>query len=449
MPTVQIRGGPSELRQTVTLRERMDNAGVPGLSVAVMVDGKLWAEGFGVADVKTGTPVTSDTLFQAASISKPVASIGALRLVQDGAMTLDGDIHDALTSWTIPSSDAIPTTDPDAPRVTLRRLLSHTAGVNVHGFRGYDRGGPIPTSIGVLDGKGNSDPVIVATVPGAEHRYSGGGYTIAQVAMVDASSFGDFPTLMSSLVLEPLGMQRSTFRQVLPSDLQVHAATGYLSDKSEVAGRSRAHPEMAAAGLWTTPTDLAKCFVSLQPGLDGIDGPVLTADSVEQMFKYEGPIRYGLGLSIGSERYGHGGGNMGFKCVANFFKDDASGVVIMSNSDKGWNVNADVLRTVFSNLGWSGLEPLEKTVIEIGRGQLKRCTGSYEIAGYGTVKMRANDAFDGLNCTLPDGTEFRLFPESESRFFDPDDGVPIDFNLDAPGPASTFKWSGSIATRVP
>lgn len=450
VPAIIVHGAPGVQAAPVTLGRRMDEAGVPGISIAVVRDGKLaWAAGFGVADAQTQRPVTPLTLFQAASISKPVAAAGALRLVQDGVMSLDRDISEHLTTWRIPEPDFDPPWDRQAAPVTLRDLLGHNAGTTVRGFPGYKIDDEIPNPIGVLNGAGNTDPVTLATIPGSAHAYSGGGYTIAQVAMVDASPvFDDFPSLMSGLVLKPLGMHDSTFSQPLPLALRDRAASGHLADGVPIEGRWHVYPEMAAAGLWTTPSDLARFFVSLQQGMAGQDGPVLTSESVAQMLRYDGEVAYGLGLNVGEERIGHGGGNAGFRCVATFSNEGGDGVVIMSNGENGWSVNSDVLRTLFVRLDWPGLRPTEKTVAKLTPEQLNRCAGRYALPEYGTIRVEVDAQGVGLVAVLPNGEEFRLLPETHQMFFDPQDGVPITFDLPAGAPASAFVWSGVRAARV-
>lgn len=443
VPEIVVRNVPSYEPPRVTLRERMRESGVPGLSIAVVIDGKVaWARGFGVRDAGTLEPVTERTLFQAASISKPVAAFGAARMAQDGRIDLDASVADYLTSWALPEQEG-------ASAVTLRGLLTHTAGINVHGFPGYASGEAIPTPVGVLDGLGNTPAVTVATASGSEHRYSGGGYTIAQVAMVDASGGdGGFPALLSELVLAPLGMSDSTFEQPLPEAWWGRAASAHDEEGAPYPGRWHTYPEMAAAGLWTTPTDLARFFVSLQAGFEGRDGPVLTAESARGMLEAPLDVRYGLGLSLGADRFGHGGGNAGFRCAATFYYEGGNGAVVMSNGDNGWPVNSDVMRTVFHHYGWEGLGPFERVVLRQTRDELSRFAGVYEIDGYGRLSVSVDNAALGLEVALPDGSTFALLPESETTFFDPADGVPISFVLGADGVAERAEWSGSVATRV-
>ncbi|MEO1583987.1 MAG: serine hydrolase domain-containing protein [Planctomycetota bacterium] len=451
IPPVSVTGAPAELLpQPQTLRERMAEADVPGLSIAVVIDGQIaWAQGFGLANVERQSPVTETTLFQAASISKPVAAVGALRLAELGVIDLDANVDSILTSWTIPAHTIEGEWDQQADPVTIRNLLSHDAGTTVRGFPGYERDQRIPTTVEVLEGQGNTAPVLVEARPNSRHQYSGGGYTIAQLTMVDAANeFDDFPSLMSALVLNPLGMNDSTFVQPLPNTLYDRASTGYQFDGSPINGNWVVHPEMAAAGLWTTPSDLARLFISLQQGMAGQDGPVLAADSVAQMLRFEGDVRYGLGINVGTERIGHGGGNRGFRCVATFFNDRPEGIVIMSNGDNGWGLNSDVLRTIFVELEWPGLRPIEKSVTQLDLAQLARCAGRFALPDGTTFQVEIDESEVGLVVTLADDQTFRLLPESESVFFDPADGVPITFDLSAEGPATRAIWSELSASRV-
>lgn len=255
-PPVLVQGDT-----TWTLEERMRLYKVHGVSVAVIKDFKIeWAAGYGLADVEAGKPVTASTLFQAGSISKPVAAMGALALVEKGKLPLDRDINAVLKSWKIPENARTR----KAP-VTLEGLLSHTAGVTVHGFPGYAAGTPVPTLIQVLDGAppANTAPIRVDLDPGAQYRYSGGGYTIAQQAMIDVTG-QPFPGILAETVLRPIGMTSSTYEQPLPEARVADAATGYRADGAPVPGKRNVYPEMAAAGLWTAPTDLARFAIAVQ-----------------------------------------------------------------------------------------------------------------------------------------------------------------------------------------
>ena len=204
VPAVMIKGAPAS---HVTLASRMEALHVPGVSVAVIRNGKiLWARGFGVTKLG-GAPVTENTVFQAGSISKPVTAMAVMHLVQAGRLNLDTDINTYLKSWKVPENEFTA-----QKKVTLRGLLSHTAGVTVHGFPGYASGATVPTLVQVLNGEtpANTPAIRVDTTPGTLWRYSGGGYVITQQMLLDVTG-QSFPAFMHATVLGPLGMTHSTY----------------------------------------------------------------------------------------------------------------------------------------------------------------------------------------------------------------------------------------------
>ncbi|MEJ0029571.1 MAG: serine hydrolase domain-containing protein [Bacteroidota bacterium] len=247
--------------KTSTIQERMDFWGVPGVSIAVIKDNKIvWSKAYGIMDKETNEPVTTTTLFQAGSISKPVAAYGALKAVENGKLNLTDDVNKFLTTWKIPENEF--TKD---KKVTLAELLSHTGGLTVHGFWGYSPDLPVPTVVQVLDGTppANSPPIRVDKEPGGTFRYSGGGYTVMQQMMIDVYN-KPYPEIEKELVLAPLQMNNSTYEQPLDSVKIKLAATGYLPDHQQTKGKRHTYPEMAAAGLWTTAEDLAKFAIDVQ-----------------------------------------------------------------------------------------------------------------------------------------------------------------------------------------
>ena len=243
----------------MSLPDRMANYRVPGISIAIINDGRIeWAKGYGVTEAGGSTPVDTSTLFQAASISKPVAAMAALRLVEQGKLSLDADVNASLRTWRLPGNDFTRT-----EKVTLRRLLSHNAGTTVHGFRGYAQGEAVPSVVQILNGErpANSAAVRVDTLPGALWRYSGGGTTIVQLLMHDVTGKA-FPTLMRESVLGPVQMVHSGYEQPLPAARGPFAAIGHSSSGAAIAGKWHTYPELFAAGLWTTRT---RCPRSARP----------------------------------------------------------------------------------------------------------------------------------------------------------------------------------------
>ncbi len=325
-----LRGQTPEARP---LAERMALLEVPGVSIAVVQDGTIaWAQGFGVRDAGETDAVTADTLFQAASISKPITALAVMRLVQDGRLDLDEDVNRYLRSWSIPANGSW------RPRVTLRHLLSHTGGTTVHGFPGYRSDRPLPTLRQILDGEppANTPAVLVNALPGLQVRYSGGGTSVGQQVLTDVTGL-PFPDLMRELVLAPLGMTNSTYEQPLPQAWRGKAATGHGVDGTPLAGKWQVYPEMAAAGLWTTPSDLLSVVLEVQRARRTGAGKLFTRHSVEPMLMSQFGGTFGIGFALGGEgdalRLGHGGDNVGFKAEVLAFADHGLGAAVMANGD--------------------------------------------------------------------------------------------------------------------
>ncbi|MFP4624066.1 MAG: serine hydrolase domain-containing protein [Gemmatimonadota bacterium] len=382
---LQLEGRPVE---EYTLPERMAHWGVPGVSAAVIEDGRVaWAKAWGVADAERGDLVTTSTLFQAASISKPVSVMGMLRLVAAGELDLDAPVETYLSSWRLPEHDF------EEP-VTLRRLASHTAGTNVHGFPGYARSAERPTTAGVLRGEGNTDAVVVEREPGSEYRYSGGGTTILQLVVEDVTG-RPFEAYMAEAVLDPAGMTHSTFAQPLPEDRRGDAATGHRTDGSKVGGDWHVYPEKAAAGLWTTPTDLARLAIEVQRSLHGESNAVLSQAMTRAMLE---PVRNGYGLGFSTQpdigRFGHGGANEGFRATLAAFRD-GRGLAIMTNSDEGGAVTQELMMAIAREYGWEEIAPRTLHVAELSAREREAIAGTWVIRGT-PVRVTLTPTEDGL-----------------------------------------------------
>jgi CubicO group peptidase (beta-lactamase class C family) len=397
-----------------TLENRMPADRVPGVSIAVIHNGAIeWAQGFGVVQLG-GAPVTVDTLFQTGSISKPVAAMAALRLVQEGKLSLDSDVNQALTSWQIPASAAAP-----GAVVTLRELLTHTAGLTVHGFPGYAVGAPIPTLIQILNGEkpANTGPVRLEAAPGSRWKYSGGGYTVMQQLLIDVSH-QPFAVLLRDTVLAPIGMTRSTYEQPLPVELRSGAATPYSADGAPVEGGSHTYPEMAAAGLWATPTDLARYAIEIQRSLRGDANHVLSAEMTKQML-VPGQGNYGLGVEIGGSPenpyFTHGGINEGFENRLFAYQRTGDGAVVMTNARGGQPLANAVIRSIASVYGWPDLRPVVRASIAVDPAVLATYVGAYELTPTLSIAITLEDR--QLMAQATNQQKFPMFPQSRSKFF--------------------------------
>ncbi len=343
----------ARIEQQSKLRENMAELKVPGVSIAVVRDSKIvWAKGYGVRVAGGKDPVEANTMFQAASISKPITAMAAMHLSQFGAFTLDEDVNGKLKSWRVPENAF--TAD---AKVTARSILSHSAGLTVHGFRGYAKGEAVPTVIQVLNGEkpANSSPVVVDAKPGTLWRYSGGGFTILQLLVTERMAGKTFPEIMSMIVLGKLGMRNSTYEQPLPAPLHKQAAHGHRRDGTEVPGAWHTYPEMAAAGLWTTPSDLALAAIEMQKAQRGESNKVIEQKTAQEMLKTQ-KGKYGLGWGLEpSDWFTHGGSNEGFKCM--LLANDRNAIVIMTNGDEGAKLFRGIVEAAAVEYGWTVPKP--------------------------------------------------------------------------------------------
>jgi CubicO group peptidase (beta-lactamase class C family) len=404
-----------------TLRERMAYYHTPGVSVAVINNGEVeWARGFGFADVHSKRKVTTRTRFQAASISKPITALAVMKLVQDGKLDLDANVSDYLSSWRLPSNKSW------QPKVTLRQLLSHTAGLTVHGFPGYQVSESLPTTAQILDGTlpANTPKVEVNILPGLQFRYSGGGTTVVQQVLMDITK-KPFPQIMRELVLDPSGLSHSTYDQPLPKRLTKDAATAHPWKGVPLQGKCHVYPEMAAAGLWTTAGDLAKVGVEVLNGLKGAKTQgQFTKETLESMLTPQlGHQKVGEGEFVGlgfychghgdSFTFWHGGWNEGFVSNMRVYKNLGMGAVIMANSNEGWPLMDEVFRAIAKEYRWPEVFPKKPRVVVLK--SLKDYSGTYT----SEAKVELNLEVRGKQLMLHYGnqTALPLFPSSELEFF--------------------------------
>lgn len=352
---VQGPAGAAPVR--LSLPDLMKAYNVPGMSIAVIENYKIvGAKGYGVIEAGSKSPVNIHTLFQAGSISKPVAAAGALHLVEEGKLSLDEDVNQKLKTWKVPENEFTRN-----EKVTLRRLMSHTAGLTVHGFPGYHVDDPLPTLVEVLNGEkpANTAPIRVDTVPGTQWRYSGGGVTIEQLMMMDVTG-KSFPALMRELVLDKIGMSDSSYEQPLPPARAAMTGGGTDGAGKAVHGRWHIYPEMAAAGLWTTPSDLAKFAIEIALSRQGKANHILSQKMTQEMLT---PVMNDVGLGFFLEKdnpgqFGHGGSDDGFQALLTMNSDTGDGVAIMADSDNGSVLADHIVRRVAKEYAWKyKLEP--------------------------------------------------------------------------------------------
>jgi CubicO group peptidase (beta-lactamase class C family) len=358
------RGRPAQ-----SLDERMRQLFTPGVSIAVVDNFELaWAGGFGVRKRREEGAVSANTLFQAASISKPIFALAVMRLAKSGVLKLDADVNEYLLSWRVPDSAGW------RPRITVRQLLSHTAGTTEHGFAGYLPSAPLPALTEVLNGvpPANSGAIVVDLLPGLQARYSGGGTTIAQQVVIDVLG-RPLPEIMRELVLDPLQMSRSTYEQPLPARLAGDAALAHGWDGAPLSGGWHVYPEIAAAGLWTTAADLARLAKELMRILRGDESALgLDRDAIDDMLRPQLPDQkvggdyYGIGWLCAGQgdafQFGHGGRNEGYVSSIRLLPARGKAAVVLLNSNRGFPLREEIVAAIGRYYEWPAAASVPKVV---------------------------------------------------------------------------------------
>ena len=368
-----------------SIEQRLRETHVKGLSIAVIQNYKIhWAKAYGWADSAENRKVNLETRFQAASISKSLNSMGILKLVEMGKLDTAADINQYLRNWKFPYDSLSKN-----KKITVLNLLSHTAALDIHGFPGYDRTDSFPTLTQVLNGErpANTKKVKSFGQPGKAYRYSGGGTTITQQMLMDITG-SDYADWMQKNVLKPLGMKNSSYRQP-PTDT-LNLATGYYGNDQPVHGKYHVYPEQAAAGLWTTPSDLARYIIECQLTLNGKKGKVLSTPMMKTRMTPYIDKNAALGVFIekkgGQQWFTHNGGNEAFLCTSWGSMQGGNGVVIMINGEDFSVVN-ELLNSVATVYKWEGFfKPEFRKTIYLPKDTLALYTGNFKM-GKDTISL--------------------------------------------------------------
>jgi CubicO group peptidase (beta-lactamase class C family) len=409
---------------------------VKGLSIAVVKDYKIiWARGYGWADEAEGKRVTPQTLFQAASISKSLNGVGVLKLVQDKKLDLYRDINDYLVTWKFPYDSVS-----KGKKITTANLLSHTAGLSVHGFPGYANDDTIPSLPQILDGKAPANTQAVRSLwePGLRYKYSGGGTTISQQLVMDITK-KPYHEYMSQQVLKPMGMRMSTYQLPPDAGRKPFLATGYQADGKEIETKFHLYPEQAAAALWTNPTDLGIYIIETQQSLLGKPGKVLNPEMTKLRLTPYIDSNAALGVFIetrGGEKYfGHGGSNEGFQSNYTGSFRNGNGVAIMVNSDNGRIIH-EVINSVATVYGWKDyFKPVIKTALSLPDSLLDAYTGNYVLR---EDSIRITRTGKQLVLHVNNSESFTMYFSGEKEFFMRDLPMEFRFERDASGKVTAF-----------
>lgn len=450
-PAIVLEEVPAE---ALHLADRMKFYKVPGVSVAVIDNGAIaWARGYGVREIGTEQPVTTNTLFQAASISKSVAAVVALRLVEQGVLVLDEDVNRRLRSWKLPENEFTASN-----KVTLRLLLSHRAGLTDYAAAPNQR---LPSLKEILEtGKWTPAPIRVGFEPGSRFAYSGGGYCLMEQLLEDVSG-KPLPMLAHELVLKPLAMDNSSFNQDLSPERRLHAASGHQLNGEKLPQNWNLYPATSAAGMWTTPSDLARFAIELQKFRPGADQSLLLPATLTEMLASQGPeddrdskviaFREGIaeqpppswGLGVGligrpPTRFFHSGSNPGYQCEMQAYLNRGQGAVIMTNGDQGWRLAREILWAIAREYKWPeyAYRPEIKKAARLSQAELERFVGRYQISFSRPSQWTLNITLDGdrLSAQILDyAQKVNLFPQSKDACFTIEDAMTLEFVKDESG----------------
>ncbi len=409
---------PNRYGPPQNLSDRMMLEQIPGLSIAVVIDGEIeWARGFGVKEHGQSEPVTTETLFEAASITKTIFTAALMKLVVEGVLDLDEDVNSYLKSWKVPKNGDW------QPIVTLRQILSHTAGLNIHGVVGYARGDSIPTLVQVLNGEPPSiqPPITVDGIPGLQNRYSTGGYAIAEQVVIDVTG-QSVADLVREIVLEPLRMVHSSMDEPLPSRFERLMATGHTWSHQPIRGKWRAHT-LGVSRLRTTPSDLARLGIEFQRALQGKPTKVISNASAMQMLNPPIGNDWGLGLRVSGEddsiRFWMTGSSFGFVAMWVFYRDVGKGAVVMNNFDWGDLFLYEVTRAVAREYAWPDysdiLQPQDKSPVVVSSENLSLYTGRYVTSDGKWFEVEVTNGH--LVIQPPQQHPLQLFADSATQFF--------------------------------
>ncbi len=420
-----------------SLEQRQAHYDVPGVSVAFMRNGQLaWTMQSGVKDLTTELAVDENTVFQAGSISKPAFAAVLMKYRQVNSLDLDADVNTLLTSWQLPEHEW---TGQDV--VSLRRLLSHTAGTTVHGFPGYAAGEPVPTLQQVLEGAfpANTDAVVVDIQPGTQMRYSGGGTTLAQLTLQDVAN-EPLPTMSQRLLFKPLGMTRSGFDQPISKKLSNNMATPYDGDGAPIKGGAHTYATLAAAGMWSTPSDMLKMASGVRSAYLGQKTDWISQASAQEMLTNNTPSieppNVGIGFFINMSDdgevlgFGHGGADAGFMSQLYLELDTGNGYAIMTNGNNGRQLISELEIRLKEALSVGYSEAEVRKLVPISPKELSKYIGTYVVTNPVSVDVVLEKTANGfvLNA-LPYVENEEYFHEGEGLFF-AKNGSSVRFEMD-------------------
>jgi CubicO group peptidase (beta-lactamase class C family) len=417
--------------ERLNLLERMQFYKVPGVSIAVLDKHHLeWAKSYGVKDIQGAQPVTKETIFQAGALSQPIAAAAALHFVDSGRLDLDMDVNAGLQTWKIPANRFT-----TRNKVTLRELLTHSAGFPSLDFPGYFQKEPIPGLSQVLAGeKPAKNPALQCEFePGQRVRDSEAGYSVLQQLLGELEK-KPFEAVARDVVLDPLSLKNSTFEFPLPEVMRPNAASGHLRDGRTVEGGWQNYPELAAKGLWTNPAEFATFVIELLQTAMGKSVKILSPAAARSMLTVQ--LEYkGFGFNVegvGEENnFNLRGKTAGYSSHLVVYPSRGQGAVIMTNSTNGPFLIDEILRAISAAYLWPHFKPLERPLFRLEPAIYKQYEGKYQVAPDYVLDVIYEDYYLIVRPSGQAPTKF--YVESETIFFSVDPYIRIQFRRDEAG----------------
>ena len=441
---VRFTGEPETFR---TINEKLTEYNIPAISLTLITQGKIeWSETYKNASFAELDHLDCSSIFQAASLSKPVTFLAAVRMQAVGKIDLDEDIQNYLNEFVIPAGKQ----SAENP-VTFRNIFSHTSGISAGGYQGYSRDEPMPEDIEVLKGsEGVNTPAIeVVNPPNESLAYSGGAYTLAELALQDIFQ-DDFSNIMNEWILKPAGMNDSEFTQPLPESDSGRVARGYTNSGEEVEGGWRNHPEQAAAGLWSTSIDLAKFLIEIYHAYQD-DSSIFSPSDIQTLISHERDgLAYGFIVSRTEDDLSitHYGGNVGYRTGMTISLSNGNGLVYLINSDNGGGLGNELLLSASQVYDWAHFKQTEVQREEVDSEILAGLSGEYVWNNQIDLSIMYNETTNRISLMFPNGDKYELTPVTGEGldFIHPGTGVTVSF--DSENEINSFRLYGQTAVRL-
>jgi CubicO group peptidase (beta-lactamase class C family) len=427
LKAVYIKGTQPE---RMSLGERMDFYKVPGVGLAVLDGHRVeWVRSYGVGNIAAPAAVTPETLFQAGALGRSLSAAAALRWVGEGKVGLDDDLGPRLDSIGPPRAPG----DEGEKPITMRNLLSDSAGLSGRDLPGFPANAPVPDLGRILGGLPPELPPVWEGLQPGRVRESESGYSVIQMLMTGLEG-KPFPRILKESLLDPLGLADSTFEAVLPAEMAGRAAAGHLREGPPVGGGWLLYPESAAKGLWTTPGDYAAFLVEILNGARGGPSRILSAESARSMLTVQaGDRSFGFAVEDTGEEtvLSLKGRTRGFTGFAVLFPSRGQGIVILTNSDNGDLLTGEILRAASATYGWPRFQPEERPLFRLDPTIIEQYVGRYKVTDDYFLDVRSEDYYLVIQPTGQAPTKF--FVESGTIFFSIDPYIRIQFRRDDRG----------------